>query len=131
MVLVVGGSASRGLDDGVPAKVLYRKASTWNDVEGSFVDPLSVRAMSLRIISCLDVGKESNSMAGSEMQADDSASVFSMSWCRSSDSSMALLDSPDRRAVIGCLAVSIHYVTIRGLSLCIEVSRVYSSSFSG
>jgi hypothetical protein len=130
MVLVIGGSASRGLDSGVPVKVLYRNSSAWDDVEGSFVDPLSVRTMSLSAIPCLEVGEESDSVAEDEMQADDSASVFSLTWRRTSDGSMALFDAPDRRAVIGCLTVSIPYVTIRGLSFCTEVLRVWSSSFN-
>jgi hypothetical protein len=131
MVLVVGGSACRGLDGGVPVKVLYRKSSTWDDVEGSFVDPLSVRTMPLSTIPCLDVGEESDSVAGSDIQADDSASVFSLRWCRTYDGSRALFDSPDRCALIGCLTVSIPYVTVRGLSFCTEVLRVCSSSFNG
>jgi hypothetical protein len=76
MVLAVGGSACRGLDGGVPVKVLYRKSSTRDDEEGSFVDPLSVRTMPLSTIPCLDVGEESDSVAGTEMPADDSESVF-------------------------------------------------------
>jgi hypothetical protein len=138
-VVVVGGSASRGLDGGVPVKVMYCESSAWDDVEGLFVEPLSARTMPLSTIACLDVGEESDSVAGSEMQADDSAYVFSLTWCRTSNGipldvrhySMALFDSPDRRTVISCLTISIPSVTIRGLSFCAEVHRVRSSSFKG
>jgi hypothetical protein len=95
------------------------------------VDPLSVRTMPLSTIPCLNVGEESDSVAGSDIQADDSASVFSLRWCRTYNGSIALFDSPDHRAVIGCLTVSIPYVTVRGLSFYTEVLRVCSSSFNG
>jgi hypothetical protein len=49
-VVVVGGSASRGLDSGVPVKVLYRKSSARDDVEGSFLDPLSARTIVHRFL---------------------------------------------------------------------------------
>jgi hypothetical protein len=91
------------------------------------VDPLSVRTMPLSTIPCLDVGEESDSVAGSDIQADDSAPVFSLRWCRTYDGSMALFDSPDRCAVIGCLTFSFPYVTVRGLSFCTEVLRVCST----
>jgi hypothetical protein len=80
---------------------------------------------------CLDVGEESDSVAGSDIQADDSASVFSLRWYRTYDGSMALFDSPDCWAVIGCLTVSIPYVAVRGLSFCTEVLRVCASSLNG
>jgi hypothetical protein len=95
------------------------------------VDPLSVRTIPLSTIPCLDVGEESDSVAGSDIQADDSTSFFSLTWCRTYDGSMALFDFPDRRAVIGCLTVSVAYVTVRGLSFCTEVLRVCFSSFNG
>jgi hypothetical protein len=53
--LVIGCSASRCLDSGVIVKVLYRNSSAWDDVESSFLDPLSVRTIPLISIPCLDV----------------------------------------------------------------------------
>jgi hypothetical protein len=96
MVLVIWGSTIRYFDSGVPVKVLYRDSITWDDVEGSFVDPLSVRTMPLSTIPRLDVGEESDSVAEDEMPADYTASVFSLTWRRKFDGSMALFDAPDR-----------------------------------
>jgi hypothetical protein len=124
MVFVFGGSASMCLDSGAPVKVLYRNSSAWDDVEESFVDPLPIRTMSLCNIPGLDGGEESDSVAEDGMPVDDSTSLFSLTWRRTSDGRMALFDPPDRRAVIGCLTVSIPYVTIRGVSFCTEVLRV-------
>jgi hypothetical protein len=111
-------------------KVLHRESSVRNDVEGSFVDTLSARTIPMSTIPCMDVGEESDSVAEDEMPADDSASVFSLTWRRTSDGSMTLFEGPDCRAVIGCLTVSIPYVTTRGLSSCTEVLRVWSSYFN-
>jgi hypothetical protein len=105
-------------------KVLHSDSGVWNDVEGSFVDPLSARTIPMSTIPCMDVGKESDSVAGYKMPADDSASVFSLTSRRTSDGSMTLFEGPDCRAAIGCLTVSIPNVTIRGLSCCTEVLRV-------
>jgi hypothetical protein len=74
--------------------------------------------------------EESDSVAEEEMQADDSASAFSLTWRLTSDGSRALFDAPDCRAFIGCLTVFIHYVTIRDISLCSDVLRLRYSSFN-
>jgi hypothetical protein len=117
LVLAVGARIGGGLGPEDPVHVLFRRSRVWDQVEGSFADKLTTKAMSLSEFNALEITEDSDTASSAHTLPTDEYLEFTLHWVRTSALTKRFFEEEESSRVLSFLKIAVPFVMFRGLAL--------------